>query len=120
MYHFQPFHLGLYFYDMRMEPQDVTNINSNNKALLFPYSFLQLVHDNKQFYTDAEIKGAERVRTQQEELGWPSDTFYSHIINSNLLTNTEVTPDDVQRAQHIFGPSKPLLQGAMIKGDKYI
>ena len=83
--------------------------------MLSTYSFTQTANDNKQFFTAAEIKGAEQARIQQEELEWPSDTFYSHIINNNLLTNTEVTPDDVQRATHIFRPAKPLLQGAMTR-----
>ena len=98
-----------------MEPVLVNTINPNTKDMLSTYSFIQTVNDNKQFYAAAEIKGVEQARIQQEELGWPSDTFYSHIINNNLLTNTEVTPDDVQRVIHIFGPAKLLLQGTMTR-----
>ena len=45
----------------------------------------------------------------------PSNTFYNHIISNNLLTNTEIAIDDVIRADHIFGPPKPLLQGQMTR-----
>ena len=114
-YQFNPFHSGLYYYDTRVAPQDVVTINPNTKSMLSPYSFLQTVNDNKKFYTAAEIKEAENACIQQEELGWPSDTFYAKIINNNLFINTEITPDDVQRAMHIFGPAKPLLQGAMTR-----
>ena len=61
-----------------------------------------------------KIKGADAARQQQEEIGWHSDDFYRTIIKNNLLTNTEVTIDDVQRVEHIYGPAKPMLQGTMI------
>jgi len=51
----------------------------------------------------------------QQKIGWPSDGFYKHIIKEKLLTNTEITIDDLHRADHIFGPAKPLLQGTMIR-----
>ena len=62
-----------------------------------------------------EIKGADAARQQQEEIGWPSDSFYRTIVKRNLLVNTEVTIDDVQRAERIYGPAKPMLQGSMIR-----
>ena len=67
------------------------------------------------FYTDLEVKGADAARKQQEEIGWPSDTFYKHIIGNNLLTNTEVTLDDVVRAEYIYGPAQPLFEGTMVR-----
>ena len=112
MYHFLPYENGLYYYDTRVEPRSVTD---KAKEVVNPYSFLQSVEDNKVFYSQREIKGAVISRLQQEEIGWPSDDFYKYIIKENLLTNTEVTLDDVHRATHIFGPAKPLLQGEMIR-----
>jgi len=76
---------------------------------------MQTVADNKKIYKTQEIKGAENARLLQEKIGWPSDGFYKHIIKENLLTNTEITIDDLHRADHIFGPAKPLLQGTMIR-----
>ena len=111
-YHFLPFENGLYYFDTRIEPKSVED---NNKEVVSPYSLLQSVVDNKAFYTQREIKGAENARLQQEALGWPSDDYYKFIIKENLVTNTEITIDDVERAQHIYGPAKPLLQGAMTR-----
>ena len=111
-YHFLPYSTGLYYWDTLREPITVdTNTNDN----VSPYSLLQSVEDNKKFYTSSEIKGAENARRQQEELGWPSDTFYKSIISQNLVNNSEVTIDDVERAIHIFGPAKPVLQGTMTR-----
>ena len=112
LYQFTPFENGLYYFDTRTGPRSVCD---KTKSDVSTYSLLQTVNDNKQFYTASEIKGAETARLQQEELGWPSATFYKHIIKENLLTNTEVTIDDVHRADHIFGPAKPLLQGTMTR-----
>ena len=112
LYHFLPFENGLYYYDTRVEPRSAVD---KTKDEFSSYSFLQSVDDNKLFYTQREIKGAENARLQQEAIGWPSDDFYQYIIKENLLTNTEVTLDDIQRARHIYGPAKPLLQGAMTR-----
>lgn len=84
IYHFAPFEHGhdLYYFDTRQEPRSVeANINDD----ISPYSFLQTVDDNKQYYTDCEIKGAEKARLLQEELGWPRDTT---ILSENLITNS--------------------------------
>ena len=114
LYHFAPYKNGLYYFDTRIGPRSVdADHDGKSKSSVSPHFLLQTVSDNKEFYSAREIQGAERARIQQEELGWPSDTFYKHIIKENLLTNTEVTIDDVHRAEHIFRPAKPLLQGTM-------
>ena len=112
LYRFLPYNHGLFYYDTTVEPENIT-IEFKNEVN--PYSFLQTVDDNKEYFTATEIKGAEAARFQQEEIGWPSDSFYHTIIKENLLTNTEVTIDDVHRAEHIFGPAKPLLEGTMTR-----
>ena len=112
LYYFAPFDTGLYYFDTSKALQTVS---SKTKSSVSPYSLLQSVEDNKKFYSMAEIKGADNARKQQEEIGWPSDVFYHNIIKENLLINTEITLDDVQRARHIYGPAKPILQGTMVR-----
>ena len=106
LYYFAPFDTGLYYFDTSKAPQIVSD---KTKSSISPYSLLQSVEHNKKFYSMAEIKGADNARKQQEEIGWPSDGFYHEIIKENLLINTEITIDDVQRAKHIYGPAKPIL-----------
>ena len=113
LYHFLPFENGLYYFDTRNEPRSVEY--NTTKDIVSPYFLLQSVEDNKAFYTQREIKGAENARLQQEAIGWPSSDYYKYIIKENLLTNTDITLDDIERAQHIYGPEKPLLQGAMTR-----
>jgi hypothetical protein len=73
------------------------------------------VQDNKSYFSDAEIKGADDARALQQEMGWPSNTAFKNIIKNNLITNTEVTIDDVNRAELIYGTAMPLLQGKMTR-----
>jgi len=77
---------------------------------------MQTVADYKNIYTAQEIKGAENARLLREDIGWPSDGFYKHIIEENLVTNTEITIDDLHRADHIFGPAKPFVGKQSLAG----
>ena len=63
MYHFLPYENGLYYYDSRVEPRSIAD---KTKEVVNHYSFLQSVEDNKAFYSQREIKGAEIARLQQE------------------------------------------------------
>ena len=80
-----------------------------------PYSFLSTVLSNKQYYIRQEIKGAEDVRKQQEQLGWPSTSKFKRIIKNNLINNSPITIDDINRVEMILGIQKPLLKGTMIR-----
>ena len=48
-------------------------------------------------------------------MGWPSITAYPNIIKENLIMNTKITIDDVNRAEIIYGPATPLLQRRMTR-----
>jgi hypothetical protein len=80
-----------------------------------PYCFLESVKDNKLYFSDNEIKGADDAQQLQQEMGWPSITAFQNIIKNNLITNTKVNIDDVNRAELIYGPASPLLQGKMTR-----
>jgi hypothetical protein len=98
---------GLYFYD--------TIVPSKSKLVSTPYSFLETVKDNKEYFTNHEIKGAETARSLQQEIGWPSASSFKHIIKNNLIINSGITIDDVNRAELIFGTPTPLLKGKMTR-----
>ncbi len=65
-YCFAPFNAGLYYYHTRVPPKNVnataTVSGGNTDRSVTRYSFLQTVNDNKSFYTDNEVKGAEKAR----------------------------------------------------------
>ena len=111
--HFRECADGLYYYDT----SDSNSSNHSNAMPVTPYStsFVQTVTANKSLYSRRDIQGADRARELQQQLGWPSDNAFARIINDNLIHNSAVTIQDVQRALHIYGTATPLLQGKMVR-----
>jgi hypothetical protein len=100
---FEGFGSGLYF------------VNLNTPVNAYPFSLLNTVQENKQFFSRREIEGAEAARAQQGQIGWPSDQEYYEIIRDNLLKNSKATLDDLRRAEHIFGGTAvDLLKGKTV------
>jgi hypothetical protein len=97
---------GLYFYD--------TNKNKPKPAVT-NYSMLQTVADNKDFFSANEIQGADRARKIQQQIGWPSTSHFKSIVSKQLLLNCNITIDDINRAELIYGPPTPILQGKMTR-----
>ena len=102
---------GLYFLDTSKYNPTKPSVTSYSKSL----SLLQTVNSNKEFYTKREIKGAEKARALQAQIGWPGTSAFKNIISSNLIRNSGITVDDVSRAEHIYGIPAPLLQGKMTR-----
>jgi hypothetical protein len=103
---FQQCGSGLYYYD--------TAANENNSNVI-SYSFLSTVRNNKDYFNRQEIEGADKARILQSNIGWPSTKDMQHYIASNLIVNCNVTVDDVNRAEAIYGPQVPLLKGKMVR-----
>ena len=101
---------GLYFYDTKHLPNHSNNMLSNYSAPS-SYHFLQRVDDNKAFYTRRQIEGADTARRIQASIGFPSTPVFKQIIQNNLIRNCGITSDDISRAERIYGPLPPLLQG---------
>ena len=97
---------GLYYYDTA---QDKVNYDVTN------YSFLETVADNSKFFSADEIKGAMRARQTQQEINWPSTSDFKYYVSKNCIRNSPVTLDDINRAEVIYGPAKPLLEGKMVR-----
>ena len=100
---------GLYYFD-------ASKHNYNNHTVT-PYctTLVQTVKSNKALYSKRDIQGADRARALQQQLGWPSDSAFTRIINDNLIQNSSVDIYDIQRAKHIYGTATPLLKGTMIR-----
>ena len=98
---------GLYYYDTLDSDKVRNDVTS--------YSLLQSAARNKKYFTNSEIKGAESSRTLQQEIGWPSTGQYKCIVAKNLIRNSGVTVDDINRAEIIFGTPETLLKGKMIR-----
>ena len=105
MWQFSECRDGLYYYDTAQ------NLNEENKskAAITHYSNLSTVNANKEFFTSNEIKGVNDAREMQQLIGQPSTTTFKKIIQKNLVCNSKVTVDDINRAELIYGPATPLL-----------
>ena len=101
---------GLYFFDTKK-----TLNNSKPKHKLKDYSFLTTVSENKQYFSTQEIKGADISRKLQEYLFFPGSNTVRGYINQNLITNCEITADDVNRGVLIYGPLEPYVEGHMVR-----
>ena len=106
---------GLYHYDTSITRENLSKTKSAFTPYSNSYSLATTVADNKKYFTKREISGAEGAQRLQQELGWPSVDQFRQIVANNLIRNSTVTIDDIDRAQHIFGTPTPLLQGKMIR-----
>ena len=103
---FRPCKNGLYFFDMN---------KLKNKDTISTYSFLATVKQNSEFFSPQEIQGAKDARALQQKTGWPSTANLKVYISKQLLNNCKVTVDGVNRADIIFGPAEPILEGKMVR-----
>ena len=101
-------HNGLYYMDTS-DPMKHINVPING------YSFLSTVKSNKTSFTTQQIKGADRACSLQAILGWPSTTDFKSAVASNFIKNSPVTINDIDRAEFIYGPALPTLQGKMTR-----
>jgi len=69
---FEGFGSGLYFF------------NLNTPITAYPFSLLNTVKENKQFFSRREVEGAEAACEQQGQIGWPSDQEYHEIVRDNV------------------------------------
>lgn len=100
---------GLYFLDTTKTTPNNTN------GTVIDYSFFSTVASNKEYFSRREIEGADTARLLQGRLGWPSTGQYKQLIENNLLVNTDVTTDDINRAEAIYGQAVPLIKGKMVR-----
>ena len=102
VFKFLPCSDGLYYFD-------ITSFENN--SIFTNYSFLETVANNKAYFTRTEVKKAEDARALQRDIGWPSTAQFKYYISKQLINNSPITADDINRAEYIFGPAKPLLEG---------
>jgi len=110
VYKFQQFKDGLYVCDLSSFSPSTKSTDPAKE-----YSYLQSVSNNLKYYTRTKIEGANNARTLQHEIGWPSTSTYKKIIGRNQIRNTNVTVDDINRAELIYGEAAPLIDGKMVR-----
>ena len=73
--------------------------NNTTNSPVTNYSMLQTVSNNKKYFTRDEIKGADLSRKYQEYLFYPGTKSLNKYVANNLINNSAVTVDDVNREE---------------------
>ena len=56
---------------------------------------------------------ADHALYYHELLGWPSMTTFQNYINKNMLINCDVTIDDINQSEQLYGKAVPELRGKL-------
>ena len=75
--------------------------------------FLSTIKDNKSYFSNNEIEGANNARKVQQIIGCPSTSNFKSIIKKQRINNCNVTINGINRAKLIYGLETSLLQGKM-------
>ena len=86
---------GLYYHEM----------NSTQQI------YITTVTENKQKYSQNDVKRADGVRTLQKVIGHPTAKQLSYLLDHHLIPNSPFTSHDVRRAEQIYGPDLGNLKG---------
>ena len=76
-------------------------------------NLLNTVPNNKLFFTKRQIKNSETARHLQQCIEWSSSDAFKTYISKNMINNSKVGMNNIQRGFEIYGPPEPLLSGKM-------
>ena len=73
--------------------------------------YITTVTENKQKYSQSDVKRAEEVRALQRIIGHLTARHLSYLLDHHLIPNSPFTSHDVRRADQIYGPDLGNLKG---------
>ena len=71
--------------------------------------------DVRDAFIDDKSKRADESRILKQLVGWPSTQTIKEAIQNNQIRNFPITTDDISRAEAIYGPQIPIIQGRSIR-----
>ena len=114
-FEFKVYGKGLYAFDYKQQKAVEYKTNPDLKTHIEPFCFLNSVNCNKEFFSRAEIEGANEATLVQRYFCWPGTDTLIRYLKWNVIKNSPVTPDDVTRRDTIYGPPIPMLEGTMVR-----
>ena len=92
---FKGCHDGIYY-------NAVGSYNPNEfKDTVDDYTMAKTVKGIKSYFTKEEIKNEDRERRTQKFIGWPSNTTFKPIIKNQLICNSDINIDEINREELI-------------------
>ena len=79
------------------------------------FSFLNLISNNKLYYTKRELQAADAARRLYIHCNMPGYQKFIELVQMNYFRNSPVTAQNVQRALTIYGEGTAALQGHMTR-----
>ena len=73
--------------------------------------YITTVTENKQKYSQIDVKRADGVQALQKVIGHPTAKQLSYLLDHHLIPNSPFTSHDVRRAEQIYGPHLGNLKG---------
>ena len=98
-----------FFYTNLDESSMITNPNN---ASVNVYSYLSALKQNF-IFTNSEVEGAWKVRKLQQHIYWLGKSNFKTYIHEGMVINCPLNPEYSVRADHIYGPARPLLKIGM-------
>jgi Reverse transcriptase (RNA-dependent DNA polymerase) len=74
-------------------------------------SLVSTIQDNASMHTKREVAQAKAARELQERMAHPPDNKLKDALSYGNIIYSKVSPADINRAQSIYGPDIPALQG---------
>ena len=94
---------GLYLYN--------SSDDKHSNSEITDYSFLELVDDNRAFFTKRQLDSVDKAKQLYQHLGMPGYRKFFRMLEHNHIANCPITPDDARRALKIYGPDIAHLKG---------
>ena len=72
---------------------------------------MQNVKENLKFLSEAQQIRAKKARRVMQAIGSPTTTDLKSTLRMNLIKDSEITSEDVNHAEKVFGPDVGALKG---------
>ena len=115
-YYFKRLGKGLYYIEISNPETIPLTTESGNTD----YYLLSTVNANMEYFTHADIEGANISRDLQHLLGCPSNQQLINTLSKKLIINCPVLLYDVRRYHVIYGPATAILKGKMVRHEGHL
>ena len=97
---------GLYYCNIK-------DLESFHEGVKLHQSAISLLSTNHNVHSKSSIIREKSVRNLQKTMMWPSSSMMKKLIKNNLITDTDISEEDFDITDEIFGKAPEQLKGKM-------